>query len=85
MAEHVLGTYGGFTKRYKVKQLVYYEMHRCMDDAIKREKRIKEWDRAWKVRLIQDFNPEWLDLYDRETGEVMNGPADIQRGVHRDP
>ena len=85
MKEHVLGTFGGFTRKYSVSRLVYYEIHLSMDDAIKREKRIKEWKRAWKVRLIHCFNPEWLDLFDRETGEVMVGPADLDRGVHRDP
>ena len=54
----------GFTKRYGVHRLVYVEAHETMEDAILREKRIKRWRRAWKVRLIELANPEWRDLYD---------------------
>jgi putative endonuclease len=53
----------GFTKRYGVKILVYYEMHETMEAAIRREKQIKEWKRGWKIQLIQSKNPEWRDLY----------------------
>ena len=63
MTEHSQGLVAGFTKRYGVKHLVYYEMHTSMDDAILREKRLKDWKRAWKVRLIETMNPEWRDLY----------------------
>ncbi len=79
MAEHSQGLIAGFTQRYGVKHLVYYEMHATMDDAITREKRLKEWRRAWKVRLIETMNPEWRNLFDRETGEISLGPADIAR------
>jgi len=65
---------------YAVKHLVYYEMHRSMDEAIRREKRLKDWRRAWKVRLIETMNPEWCDLFDPETGEIAMGPADVARG-----
>lgn len=54
---------GGFTKKYKVHALVYFEMHETMPDAIRREKQIKKWNRAWKVRLIEQMNPEWQDLW----------------------
>jgi putative endonuclease len=54
----------GFTKRYGVHRLVWYEACGTMDVAIAREKAIKEWQRAWKIRLIQEANPEWQDLYD---------------------
>ena len=54
----------GFTKRYKVKQLVWYELHESMESAIMREKRIKDWKRPWKLELIESNNPDWLDLYD---------------------
>ena len=65
----------GFTKRYGVHLLVYYEMHRTMPDAIRREKQLKKWNRAWKVRLIEQLNPEWRDLW-TETGEIlMLGPG----------
>ncbi|NUQ34441.1 MAG: GIY-YIG nuclease family protein [Planctomycetaceae bacterium] len=54
----------GFTKRYTVKMLVYVEYHNDMQSAIKREKQIKEWKRAWKLELIEKMNPEWRDLWD---------------------
>ncbi|MEE4263502.1 MAG: hypothetical protein V2I56_12480 [Desulfobacteraceae bacterium] len=53
----------GFTKRYNLKKLVYFEKHEQIQDAILREKRIKEWKRVWKVELIEESNPEWRDLY----------------------
>jgi putative endonuclease len=65
----------GFTKRYGVHLLVYYEMHHTMPEAIRREKQLKKWDRAWKVRLIEQLNPEWRNLW-TETGEIlMMGPG----------
>ncbi len=54
----------GFTKRYRVHRLVWYELHETMESAIKREKSLKEWKRSWKLELIEGFNPEWADLYD---------------------
>ena len=51
----------GFTKRYQVKLLVYYEVHQDIAEAILREKRIKRWLRSWKIRLIKANNPRWLD------------------------
>ena len=69
----------GFTKRYGVHRLVYYEMHETMDAAIRRETQIKKWKRAWKVRLIQEMNPEWRDLFDETWGAVEDGPADRER------
>jgi putative endonuclease len=54
----------GFTKRYGLKLLVYYEAFDDIRNAIAREKAIKHWPRAWKVRLIHGMNPEWKDLYD---------------------
>jgi putative endonuclease len=58
----------GFTKKYKVKTLVYYEIHESAESALTREKRIKRWRRAWKLRLIEDSNPEWKDLYQQILG-----------------
>ena len=52
----------GFTKRYSVHRLVWYEEHETMPDAIAREKAIKQWRRAWKLRLIEETNPQWRDL-----------------------
>ncbi|WP_308366596.1 MULTISPECIES: GIY-YIG nuclease family protein [unclassified Microbulbifer] len=53
----------GFTKKYRVKTLVWYELHSTMENAISREKSIKNWKRAWKLNLIEKFNPHWRDLY----------------------
>ena len=60
---HRKGVVAGFTKRYNLKKLVFYEKHEYIQDAIVREKRIKEWKRAWKVKLIEENNPDWRDLY----------------------
>ena len=55
----------GFTSRYAVHQLVYFEFHDDMEHAIAREKRLKEWKRAWKLRIIEEQNPQWLDLWNQ--------------------
>jgi len=55
----------GFTKRYGLKRLVYFEFHDDIREAIRRERRIKKWPRAWKVRPIHAENPNWEDLYER--------------------
>ena len=62
--EHREGLVPGFTKRYWVKQLVYYEPHDTAYTAIQREKNIKHWSREWKIDLIASMNPGWRDLYD---------------------
>ncbi len=54
----------GFTKRYRIHSLVWYEVHDTMESAIGREKAMKKWRRMWKVELIEKANPMWLDLYD---------------------
>ena len=53
----------GFTKRYGVAKLVYYEVYSDVEAAITREKQMKKWNRAWKIRLIEEDNPNWDDLY----------------------
>ena len=53
----------GHTHRYNISSLVWYEQHETMESAISREKAIKKWNRAWKVRLIEQQNPSWRDLY----------------------
>ena len=53
----------GFTERYGVHSLVWYEVHGSMESAITREKALKKWRRAWKIELIEEDNPKWLDLY----------------------
>ena len=59
---HRNGLVEGFTKKYGVHTLVYFELHADMYEAIQREKRLKKWNRAWKIRLIEEMNPEWKDL-----------------------
>jgi putative endonuclease len=54
----------GFTKKYGVDRLVYCEAYTRPHDAIQREKRLKKWNRAWKIQLIESTNPEWKDLYE---------------------
>jgi putative endonuclease len=61
--EHKSNLVEGFTKRYGVHLLVWYELHGSMDTAIQREKRLKDWKRNWKVQLIESNNPKWEDLY----------------------
>ncbi|MDP1677598.1 MAG: GIY-YIG nuclease family protein [Bacteroidota bacterium] len=53
----------GFTQKYKVHLLVYFEQYSDIRDAIVREKQLKKWNRAWKIRLIEKMNPLWKDLY----------------------
>ncbi|MDD2828251.1 MAG: GIY-YIG nuclease family protein [Sulfuricurvum sp.] len=54
----------GFSDKYDVGILVWYELHESMEIAISREKAIKKWNRHWKLRIIEEFNPEWKDLYE---------------------
>jgi len=60
--QHRTGQVSGFTRDYDVKLLVWFEQHATMDEAILREKRIKKWNRAWKLELIEATNPDWRDL-----------------------
>ena len=69
--QHREGIVGGFTGRYGVHRLVYYELHGDMEHAIVREKRLKKWQRSWKLRLVNEFNPGWQDLWPR----LAAGPA----------
>ncbi len=62
--EHKEKLIDGFTKKYNVQVLVFYEIHKDVSEAILREKQIKKWERKWKLRLIEEMNPEWRDLYD---------------------
>ena len=61
--QHRTGMIEGFTKRYGVHDLVWYESHEMMESAIQREKQLKKWSRAAKIRLIEQLNPEWRDLW----------------------
>jgi putative endonuclease len=62
--EHREGLYEGFSKKYGLKTLVYYEEYPTMLNAIEREKKLKKWKRDWKMNLIKPFNPTWKDLYE---------------------
>ncbi|OGT25223.1 MAG: hypothetical protein A3I77_05210 [Gammaproteobacteria bacterium RIFCSPLOWO2_02_FULL_42_14] len=62
--QHKSGEIEGFTQKYNVKMLVYYEQHQTAESAIHREKRLKEWRRSWKLALIEKHNSSWCDLYD---------------------
>ncbi|MES2686170.1 MAG: GIY-YIG nuclease family protein [Pseudomonadota bacterium] len=62
--EHRNGSVPGFTSRYAVHQLVWFESTPSVDAAIHKEKQIKNWKRAWKVALIEESNPTWMDLYE---------------------
>ncbi|MBN1485425.1 MAG: GIY-YIG nuclease family protein [Chloroflexia bacterium] len=61
--QHKNDVIGGFTKEYGVYTLVYYELHSSMAEAIRREKQLKKWNRAWKIALIEEENPHWFDLW----------------------
>jgi putative endonuclease len=68
VTEHRLKQAQSFTKKYEVDRLVYFEQFDDAENAIRREKRLKKWNRAWKIRLIEEFNPNWDDLYSRIAG-----------------
>ena len=78
-AVHKQDLLDGFTKRYGVHRLVYYEMHFEMPEAIVRERRLKKWNRIWKLRIIETMNPEWRDLFDEFWHVLLDGPADRAR------
>jgi putative endonuclease len=61
--EHKSDSVEGFTKRYRIHDLVWYEIHESMESAIQRETALKNWQRRWKLELIESNNPEWSDLY----------------------
>ena len=63
VAEHRLKLVAGFTKKYEVHRLVHFEQFDDAENAIKREKQLKKWNRVWKIRLIEELNPYWDDLY----------------------
>jgi putative endonuclease len=66
--EHKNDLVEGFTQRYKVHRLVWYETHESWESAIKREKQLKKWKRAWKLIMIEKSNPAWVDLYEAICG-----------------
>jgi putative endonuclease len=66
--EHRMGLADGFTKKYRIHRLVYFEQYDDIETAILREKRLKKWKRAWKIQLIEKQNPNWDDLYPQIAG-----------------
>ena len=62
--EHKQNVVEGFTKKYNIHMLVWYEIHDSAESAINKEKQIKKWKRTWKLKLIEKDNPEWIDLYE---------------------
>ena len=62
--QHREGVIPGFTSTYGVKLLVWYELHESRESAFQRERRMKNWNRKWKLQLIEQFNPDWRDLAD---------------------
>jgi putative endonuclease len=62
--EHKTDIVEGFTRKYRVHTLVYYELHKTIQAAILREKQLKKWNRKWKIKLIEEANPNWRDLYE---------------------
>jgi len=75
--EHKLGLVEGFTKRYNVNKLVYYESQPDLDSAIKREKQLKNWHRQWKINLIEEKNKDWKDLYPDISDPIKNLYSDL--------
>jgi putative endonuclease len=67
ICEHKNGEVKGFTQRYNIHLLVYFEYYHQVEYAIKREKQLKKWNRNWKISLIEENNPEWKDLYSQIT------------------
>ena len=68
--QHREGLIPGFTRRYGIRRLVWFEIYETMEAAILREKQLKKWNRAWKVRLIDEGNPSWRDLWPDITGQL---------------
>ena len=63
VGEHKEDLIEGFTKKYRIHSLVYFESYNDIKDALTREKRLKKWNREWKIKLIEEMNPDWCDLY----------------------
>jgi putative endonuclease len=88
--EHKRGDVRGFTKRYRLNQLVWFEEHGDIREAISREKRLKRWHRDWKRSLVEETNPHWVDLYPsllwpQPTNSCHPGQAVRSTAQSRDP
>ncbi|MGB7431472.1 MAG: GIY-YIG nuclease family protein [Ahrensia sp.] len=77
VTEHRTGINSGFATRHRCTSLVWYERHDNIVEAIAREKQLKKWRRAWKLHLIEGFNPDWLDLF--EVCYDRDNPSDVIR------
>jgi putative endonuclease len=73
--EHRTGAVPGFTRKYGVKMLVWFEQHETRESALQRERQLKKWNRAWKLQLIERFNPSWKDLADELTPDPHEFPS----------
>jgi putative endonuclease len=74
VSKHREKVFSGFTAKYRVFRLVWFEAHGERGGAFRRERQIKKWNRAWKVRLIEDGNPGWIDLYENLVNWAPEGP-----------
>lgn len=72
MERHIKGEGSRFTAKYKLKKLVYFEEFQYIDDAIQREKQLKNWHRQWKINLIEEDNPNWDDLWEKKRRKMEN-------------
>ncbi len=73
-----------FTAKYDVLKLVYYEKHKSLEEAVKREKQLKKWNRRWKIRIIEQLNPKWEDLFSKAINTTNPGsPAENQGSLPR--
>jgi len=86
VAQHKQGIFEGFTKKYDINRLVYFEFYSDVNAAITQEKQLKKWNRQWKINLIEKKNPEWIDLSTTnyqfpyfDTNPVMPANAGIQK------
>ncbi len=73
--EHKAKRYKGYTSRYDIDRLMWFEIHETRESAFARERQIKEWKRAWRIGLFADQNPHWDDLFDRLTEAALCDPA----------
>ena len=74
IAQHKQGVFDGFSKKYGCTKLVWFEGHESRMSAFTRERQIKKWNRAWKLRLIEELNPNWRDLYEGLTYNEVYSP-----------
>ena len=81
ISEHKNVLRNGFTEKYKVKKLVYYEQCDGKKLAVLREKQLKKWNKSWKIRLIEKFNPGWKDLYSDLNSAIAVKPNSVQNSA----